>query len=358
MKIQAITVADSISPQGHRLWSGLLTFPKYLLAEAKTHRIVSQDSNEIEIMLDVSLNAAKELSRNSASSRAIPTNRLLKMVEENPFIPIAWQKEHKGMQGYEYWTDEEFGEETKMKVADALTNLWLKNRDEAYINASLIMKLGGTKQMANRLLEPFLWTTVLVSGTEWENFFELRAPVYEFDIPRIDKKEVFKSRIQAKEKYPVLRNFTELDWLKANKGQAEIHMMALAEAIWDAQNESKPRQLEAGEWHIPFEDKINPQIVSRYLNHPCNPIIRISTAMAARTSYTVVGDEKQVSYETLLGIHDKLVSNVPRHSSPMEHCAQIPSTKEYNEAIKGKEKGWFYNLRGFKSYRFILENPE
>lgn len=106
MKIQAQIVADSLSPQGNRLTSLLLTFPKYLLAEAKTHRIISQDSNEVTIeQLDVSFNAAKELSRNSASSRAIPTNRLLKMIEEDPFIPIAWQREHKGMQGTEYFTN-------------------------------------------------------------------------------------------------------------------------------------------------------------------------------------------------------------------------------------------------------------
>ena len=47
-------------------------------------------------------------------------------------------------------------------------------------------------------------------------------------------------------------NWSEEKWLSINTGQAEIHMMALAEAIWDAVNESTPRELKAGEWHIPF----------------------------------------------------------------------------------------------------------
>lgn len=68
MRIQAKMVADSLSPQGNRLSSMLVTFPRFILAELNTHRM---------------------LSKNSASSRAIPTHKLLKMVEENPFIPIA-----------------------------------------------------------------------------------------------------------------------------------------------------------------------------------------------------------------------------------------------------------------------------
>ena len=44
------------------------------------------------------------------------------------------------------------------------------------------------------------------------------------------------------------------------------------------------------------------------------------------------------------------------HFSPFEHCCVVPSEQEYNEARKGKEIGWFYNLKGFKSYRFSLDN--
>ena len=81
MKISAQIVADSKNEFGDRITTMLVTFPRYILAELNTHRMFS---------------------KNSASSRAIPFVKMLKSVKENPFIPIAWQKDHPGMQGTEY----------------------------------------------------------------------------------------------------------------------------------------------------------------------------------------------------------------------------------------------------------------
>ena len=80
-KINAEIVADSLSPQGDRLTSLLITMPRIILSEMNTHRM---------------------LSKNTSSSRAIPFNKMVQAVQENPFIPIAWQKYHPGMQGSEY----------------------------------------------------------------------------------------------------------------------------------------------------------------------------------------------------------------------------------------------------------------
>ena len=82
-KISAEIVADSINGNGNRITTFLLTYPRFIHGEIMTHRVFS---------------------RNSASSRAIPFEKMVKMVEEDPFIPIAWQKDHKGMQGTEYIT--------------------------------------------------------------------------------------------------------------------------------------------------------------------------------------------------------------------------------------------------------------
>src|SRR6185369_7117160 len=84
--IKAEIVADSINEKGNRITSFIVTFPRIILAEKNTHRVFS---------------------RNSASSRAIPFPKMVKSVRENPFIPIAWQKDHKGMQGTEYFSKEE-----------------------------------------------------------------------------------------------------------------------------------------------------------------------------------------------------------------------------------------------------------
>ena len=83
--IKAEIVAHSLSPQGDELISILCTFPRIILAEVNTHRM---------------------LSKNTSSSRAIPFHKMVEAIENNPFIPIAWQKEHKGMQGSEYITEE------------------------------------------------------------------------------------------------------------------------------------------------------------------------------------------------------------------------------------------------------------
>lgn len=116
------------------------------------------------------------------NSRAIPFEKMVKMVEEDPFIPIAWQKSHKGMQGNEYFTDSE--------NIKGCVNEWLKARDYAVQQATVLnedLGYGGvTKQLCNRLLEPFMWHTVLVTATEWENFFELRNPVYEIDLNNLE----------------------------------------------------------------------------------------------------------------------------------------------------------------------------
>ena len=116
-------------------------------------------------------------SRNSASSRAIPFNKMLKMIEEDPFIPIAWQKDHPGMQGVEYFTGRDI--EVNEKV-------W-KDSAKSAANRALLMNVNVvTKQLCNRLLEPFMWHTTLVTSTEFSNFFNLRAPIYEIDLDNLE----------------------------------------------------------------------------------------------------------------------------------------------------------------------------
>ena len=153
--IKTEIVAHSLSLQGDELISVLCTFPRIILSEMNTHRM---------------------LSKNTSSSRAIPFNKMVEAVQENPFIPIAWQKEHTGMQGSEYLTGtlNEYN--------------WLKARDKAVEQAKILHGLDVTKQLCNRLLEPFMWTTMLITGSKegWDNFFHLRNPVYEIDLDTLD----------------------------------------------------------------------------------------------------------------------------------------------------------------------------
>ena len=85
-------------------------------------------------------------------------------------------------------------------------------------------------------------------------------------------------------------------------------------------------------------------------------LVMISTAMAAHTSYTTVGNEPVKSYEKWIELYDKLIAYDPPHSSPFEHVAQVPNQYEYDMALKEEEKGWFYNLKGFIPYRYFIDN--
>ena len=150
-KISAKIVADSISPQGDRLISVLCTFPRIILAEVNTHRM---------------------LSKNTSSSIAIPFKKMVESVQNDPFTPIAWQSKHSGMQGSEYLTGS-----SEIKL---LENKWLEARDLAVQQATLLENSNVTKQLCNRLLEPFMWTTMLITGSKegWDKFFNLRCPSY------------------------------------------------------------------------------------------------------------------------------------------------------------------------------------
>jgi thymidylate synthase ThyX len=341
-KINAQIVAHSVNEQGDELISVLATFPRIILAEVNTHRM---------------------LSKNTSSSRAIPFKKMVETIKEDPFIPIAWQKEHKGMQGSEYFENTMLQQE-----------LWLEARNSAVDLADRLNSgCGVTKQLCNRLLEPFMWTTMLITGPKsgWDNFFKLRCPAYSIQELIDGDLRTFRSKkdfLKELDYDPIFPN-TNLDWLKVNKGQAEIHIMALAECIWDAYNESTPKVLKAGEWHIPFENKIieilaNPDSGNHSVGQQwTKDKVFVSTAMGARTSYTVVGEEKGIDYEAMIGLHDRLLAQDPPHSSPLEHCAKAMSEAErqmYRKVEKAKSDseglGWCNNLKGFIPYRYMVDN--
>lgn len=326
--ISAKVIADSKNLVGNRITTMVVTMPRIVLAEFNTHRVFS---------------------RNSASSRAIPFKKMVKSVEENPFIPIAWQRDHKGMQGTEYVTDE--------NSIILLKNNWLSARNNAVRVATMLHDKGITKQLCNRLLEPFMWHTVIVTSTEWENFFKLRCPQYGILSEQIpmefrSKKDLIKyaHEVEASEFKDQYDNLSKWHWLQANKSQAEIHIQALAECMWDALNESVPKELKLGEWHIPFGDEIDlelSKIVSpERREFLINQKIKIATAMCARISYTVVGEEgKEPNYENDIILHDRLFES--GHWSPFEHCARSAPGIWRIPNLCG-------NFKGFFQYRHLI----
>lgn len=323
---KAKIIADSKNPQNDRLTTFVVQFPRIVLAEFNTHRMFS---------------------RNSASSRAIPFKKMVKMVEENPFIPIAWQKDHKGMQGVEYLDVPMMIEKSELH--------WLKARDAAIQQATILNNFikksdknitGVTKQLCNRLLEPFMWHKVIITSSEegLQNFFKLRCPSY------FGK---YKSWKDACVKNKDLNLETSiLKKLKNNESQADIHIQAIAELMWDAYNESTPKNLIEGDWHLPFSNNIDwgklypetqpdlDNVTALQVAH--DKLIKISVARCARISYQTLGDNPVIDCEKDIDLFYKLKNS--EHWSPFEHIAKAANTSD-----------WDRNFKGFKQLRSILD---
>lgn len=333
-KIEATIIADSIN-ENHRIITYLLTYPRFIHSELMTHRVFS---------------------RNSASSRAIPFDKMVKSVHEDPFIPIAWQRDHKGMQGTEYITNEEVSE---------LKELWLQAADKAIWHAKSLNEEGLTKQLCNRLLEPFLWHTVIVTATEYDNFFELRCPQYitgyKLGSPEEANKKTFKSWRDLCAEIPLVdKELGIVERLKTSQSTAEIHIQALAEVMWDARNESTPKELKAGEWHIPFGDQINlpsPIPIDEGYTLEQGVAIRkvkIATARCARLSYMTF--DGKIDYAKDIALHDMLLES--KHLSPFEHCAQALDCSDlsWDGLTHVDEDGdvWSGNFKNWKQYRHLI----
>lgn len=288
-EIKAEIIADSISPFGDRCTSFILTMPRFILAELNTHR---------------------QFSRNSASSRAVPFDKMVKRVDKDPFIPIKWMKDHSGMQGDEYFED-----------AMEFNHKWVEAKNAAVKHAKELNKLGVTKQMCNRILEPFMWHTALVTATQWENFFSLRADP-----------------------------------------AAEIHIKELAHQLLEIYNDSEPTPLGEGAWHIPFGDKFDTErLEAMAAGESVDSLKRkIATARCARLSY--INFEGKDDYEADVKLHDRLKKM--NHASPFEHIAKCMTKAEYGnhhrcEFKNGSMKnayGWCKNFKGFIQYRSMLNN--
>lgn len=293
MPFDAKVLADSRSTAGHRLTTLEATFPRFVLAEFNTHRVFS---------------------RNSASSRAIPIAKQLRRVLEDPYVPIEFGSNQPGMQA---------GPVLAGEKRDAAEAEWLRARDDAVrrvlslvaspdafaadtdlfeilgrVEAAIRDKsqpsewLNVHKQVANRLLEPFMWHTVIVTATEWDNFWNLRC-------------------------HP--------------DAQPEIRLVA--ERMRGAMEASEPNELGEGEWHLPLvrsEDR--DQVTS------IEDLIKISAGRCARVSYLTHAGKRDLGAD--IQLHDRLLES--GHMSPLEHPARPLSAGELAESEwSGNFRGWF-----------------
>ena len=246
--IECQVIADSIMG-GTRITSVQVKYPRFILPQLNTHRVFS---------------------RSTASSRAVPTAKLIDMVRNNPVIPVHWGQNQAGMVA-----DSEM-EEARVAAAKIV---WLEAADTAANIAQELAEIGVHKQVVNRVLEPFMWAETIITATEWDNFFNLRL---------------------------------------ADDAQPEIQ--ALAKAIRTAMNESVPV---SRVFHLPYlrEDELDDNGFRTYTQKA-----KISAARCARVSY-LNHNQQMPSVEEDLKLAARLIE--AEHMSPFDHQAMFNSSELY-----------------------------
>lgn len=280
MAYTAKIILDSVGPNGARLTTFELEYPRIVHAELMTHRIFS---------------------RNSASSRAIPTEKLLGRIESDPMLPVWWGKNQAGMQAAG-----ELEGDTLRRAKD----LWIEAVLSGVRHARLLNEIGLHKQVANRPAELGMFIVVVVTATEWENFFALR------------------------------------DHAAAQPELADV--AGKAHRLWKA---SEPRSLTSGQWHLPYVTGFDQDELLR-ADHSEDAVCRVSVGRCAAVSY-LNQDKRDPPAD--LARADKLAD--AGHMSPFEHVAQAMTEEEWMFYATEAAGRWIDarvpmgNLWGWRQYR-------
>lgn len=270
-------IADSQTEQGHRLVTFEAKCWRPVLAEQNTHCV---------------------LSRNSASSRAIPVKTMLKRFwDEFDDNPIVWPREQKGMQG---------GSELEGQAQCDAEGFWkslaviVGTKVEEYVDAHPEPENRLHKSLINRWLENGLWQTQVISATQWDGYF----------------------------------------WQRDHK-DAEPHIRAMAHAMREAMDASTPRLLREGEWHLPYWGENGGHesdwfdaaaLATEHRNgtsvYNIGDVMEIakqcSAARTARVSYLTQDGVRDLSKDIELYANltsNRVGSENPPHASPLEHVA-------------------------------------
>lgn len=298
-EVQIIT--DSISPEDIRLTTFQLRYWRSIHSELMTHRVFS---------------------RNAGSSRARPSKAIIEQVRNDPWGPLHWGANQAGMQSHEL---------LKCSERVQAERTWSEAAQYAAQSAQLLVEANVHKQIVNRLLEPFTYIDVVLTATDFKNWFALR------DHP-----------------------------------DAQPEIQDLARRMKQAMDESTPKLLQPGEWHLPYileedwdaaqhklqEVRVSPNTPS-FKELTLEIVRKVSTARCARVSYKAFdGNVAPIEKDTEL-CHQLLVSE-PLHASPAEHQA-TPDVLEEVYITDQRENCWRQphlhgNFRGWVQYRKTLPN--
>ena len=255
--IEVKVVKDSVY-NGNRLTTLELEYPRYIHSEFMTHRVFS---------------------RNAQSNRAIPVLKQIERVEESTWFPIFMENQA-GMTASTPLTG------SKLKNAQ---NKWSMAKLDAIHHALRMAEIGVHKQIVNRIIEPYSTIKVIVSATEWDNFFSLRI-------------------------HPA----------------AQQEIFELATAMSKVLYSSTPKMVDVGNWHLPYireDEEVLPIDIQK----------KISAARCARVSYLTHDGQRDIEKD--LALFDQLAKE--RHMSPFEHVATPDTNERTSNFIGWKQSRWY-----------------
>ena len=270
--ITAKIIEDSIAPNGKRLTTVQARYPRAFHAEVMTHRMFS---------------------RNASSSRAKPVERVIEEVQNDPAGPRSWNENKRGMQA---------GAPLPAEVQQHAQQMWLAARNHAVMTQEVLQDLKVHKQWANRVTEPWQHIDIILTGTEWENFFALRCT--EFALPEFD----------------------ELAW-------------KIAQLYYEGPD---PKSVEIGEWHLPYVT------LQERDSYDIETLLKCSVARCARVSFSN-HDGTDPDVEKDAALHDERLFP-SKHMSPFEHQG-TPWWPGNNHGVSNVEG----NFRGWIQYRKTLK---
>lgn len=298
--ISAKIIAHSKSAlTGKEIVTFELVYPRFIHGELMTHRMFS---------------------RNAMSSRAVPVEKMIEQVWNDPAVPVHWGKNQSGMQAKEVLdnTDKSYsGNCTHQECAEYH---WTNAAEDAVEQAKGLNLHNVHKQIVNRILEPFQWMKTVVTATEWENFF----------------------------------------WLR-NHEDAQPEIKRLAEVMLKALQESEAIELEPGDWHVPYAG-FSGYWFKGSLGISLEEALTISSSCCAQVSYRLLDD----SLEKARMIYKRLVESEPVHASPFEHQASPMEYTSFCDIENGWEEGvthmdkegsmWSGNFKGWIQHRQLIPN--
>lgn len=290
-EINVKIIADSRSSiNGKRITTFELEYPRFIHAEIMTHRVFS---------------------RNAMSSRAVPIQKMIEQVREDPAMPIHWGKNQPGMQAKEELSGEELVD-TKGE--------WIFAAQNAADSAHFMSEEGAHKQIVNRILEPFQRMKTVVTSTEWDNFFWLRA---------------------HPDAQPEIQELANLMYtaMVTNKEMGKVVNLAI------------------DEWHTPY---FGDGYWTAESGASLEEALIISSSCCAQVSYRKLDD----SLEKAKNIFEKLIESKPCHASPTEHQA-TPISEEgvdfdyvtWPKGVTHMDKDgniWSGNFQGWIQHRQLI----